>query len=632
MVGFWNFPAVAGGQVNSINNAGIETFRGDELNSVGREVPQNSVDAKHDELKPVIVEFNSFQLRTEDFPNLHEFLKVLDNCEATWKGHNEKCEKFIEQAKDILSQPKISFLRISDFNTKGLEGADSMELGTPWSSLIREAGSSNKGDSSGGSFGIGKSAPAANSKLRTLFYDSLDIQGVSTHIGVANIMSYEKDSKITTGVGYFTEDENSRAISGLLGLDSSFVRTEPGTDIYISAFNTNELWEERLLHSILMNFFITIHQKKLVVRIENVEVNHENLGELIMALDDTEDFCALKAYYQLLVSKDTVVVFSPESEYETIGKFEAGEATLFLTKGDDLNRRVLMTRKTGMRLFEQGRISGSISFTGILMITGEKMNQVFKELENPAHTKWETNRYEANPMAAKKAMKDLYKFVRDTVHENFQTEETNSMDAIGLSDFLPDEVASGQGQEQKESLTIKIKDVTQKPKEKVKPKVSTNEKDDVNGLLIDTGIGDEDGEGDEGDGLNHDDKHGGGGGNGQAKGGSDNGGNQKEKKEKNNPIETTMRYLCTNKSKGVYRVNVSPNKKFARGKLEFHVSGEQSEIKLPITTVSSAQIEDISISENIVRFINKVGKKDISLEVQIGYDDYCAIEVKLYEI
>ncbi|WP_194841055.1 hypothetical protein [Sporosarcina cascadiensis] len=628
MAGYWNFPAVAGGQVNSINNAGIETFRGDELNSVGREALQNSVDAQHDETKPVIVEFSSFQLSKTAFPNHQEFLRVFDNCEATWKGHNVKCEKFIEQAKDILSQPSINFLRISDFNTKGLEGANSTELGTPWSSLIREAGSSNKGDSSGGSFGIGKSAPAANSKLRTLFYDSLDIHEVASHIGVANIMSFEKDSKITTGVGYFTGDENSRAITGLLGLDPYFVRTEPGTDIYISAFNTNEPWKERLLHSILMNFFITIHLKKLVVRIEELEVNHENLGELILELDDTEDFRALKNYYQLLVSEDTVVVQSPERKYKTLGTFKVGEATLFLTTGDELNRRVLITRKTGMRLFERGRISASISFTGILMITGEKMNQVFKELENPAHTKWETNRYEADPKAAEKAMKELFKFVRDTVHEKFQTEETDSMDAIGLSDFLPDEIASGQGQEQKESLTIKIKDVKQKTKEKVKPKPSTNEKDDVNGLLINTGIGDEDGEGD--DPNNNGGKHSGGGGKGGAGSGHD--GNQKEKKEKNKPIETIIRYLCTDKAKGVYRVNVSPNKKFSRGKFEFHVSGEQSEVKLPISSVSSAQIEDISIRENIVRFTNKAGKKDIIIDVQIGYDEYCALEVMLYEI
>jgi hypothetical protein len=630
MVGYWNFPAVAGGQVNSINNAGIETFRGDELNSIGREVPQNSVDAQYDETKPVIVEFRSFQLKTADFPNHQEFLKVLDNCEVTWKGHNEKCEKFIKQAKDILSRSTISFLRISDFNTKGLEGANSTRLGTPWSSLIREAGSSNKRHNSGGSFGIGKSAPAANSKLRTLFYDSIDIHGISSHIGVANIMSFEKDGKITTGVGYFTGDENSRAISGLIGLDSSFIRTEPGTDVYISAFNTDEPWKERLLHSILMNFFITIHLQKLVVRIEDLEVNHENLGELIMALEDTEDFCTLKAYYQLLISKDTVVVPSPERHYKTIGTFEAGEATLLLTTGEELNRRVLVTRETRMRLFERGRISGSISFTGILMITGKKMNELFKELENPAHTKWEPNRYENDPKSAEKAMKDLFKFVRDTVHEKFQTEATDTMDAIGLSDFLPDQVASGQGQEQKESLTIKIKDIKQKQKERVKPKPSRNEKDDVNGLLIDTGIGDEDGDD---NGPNNGGNRGGGGGKGQRQGGgSGSGGDQKEKKEKNKPIEISMKYLCTDKANGVYRVIVSPDKKFSRGKLEFLVSGEQRDVILPITSVSSAEITDISIRENIVQFTNKVGKEDISLEVQISYTDYCALEVKLYEI
>ncbi|WEA47191.1 hypothetical protein [Priestia aryabhattai] len=629
MVGKWNFPAVAGGQINSINNAGIETFRGNELNSLGREIPQNTVDAQDDETKPVIVEFKSFHLETKNFPDYKEFLKVFDYCESTWKGNNDKCEKFIQQAKDILAQPTIPVLRISDFNTKGLEGAGSKRLGTPWSSLIREAGSSNKGDSSGGSFGIGKAAPAANSKLRTLFYDSIDIHGISSHIGVANIMSFEKDEKITTGVGYFAGDESSSAIAGLLSLDPSFVRSEPGTDIYISAFNTNEPWEKRLLHSILMNFFITIHQKKLVVRIENVEINHENLGKLIMGLEDTKDFSALKAYYQLLVSEDTLVVPSPERKYGGIGKFEEGEATLLLTTGNDLNRRVLMTRKTGMRLFERGSISGSISFTGILIITGKNMNQVFKELENPAHTKWEPNRYEDNPKAAEKAMKDLFKFVRDTVHKKFQTEETDTMDAIGLSDFLPGEIASGQGQEQKESLTIKIKEVKQKPKKKVKTKPSTNKQDDVEGLLVDTGIGDEDNPNPRPNtGPNPNPKP-------KPKPNpkpNPGGGEQKGKKEKNIPIRTTMRYLCTDKSKGIYHVNLSPDKKFTKGKLEFRITGEQTEVKLPIISLSSSQIEDISIENNDVRFINKVGKKDISLEIEIDYDDYCAIEVNLYEI
>ncbi len=634
---FWHFPATAGGQVNSINNAGIETFRGNELDSLTREICQNSLDAVKDESQPVVVEFKRFDLPAEKFPNHAELLDVYKKCEATWHDRNPKSEQFIEQAQQLLTQSTVHFLRVSDFNTKGLEGADSTELGTPWSSLIREAGSSNKGDSSGGSFGIGKSAPFANSKIRTLFYESLDSSGFKSHIGVANIMSFKKDDNETTvGAGYYTKDEHSTAIPGFLGLDANFNRAETGTDIYIAAFEQKENWQQAIRNSVLFNFFITIHQQKLVVHIEDETISHENLGILIDALDESkEEFRHLKSYYELLTSQKAIAVPSPKRQYKTIGTFEEGEATLYIMKDDDLNRRVLMTRKAGMRLFEQNRISGSISFTGILIITGKHMNQVFKEMENPAHTEWQPNRYEADPKQADKALKDLRRFVRDMVLEHFQAETTETMDAIGLSDFLPDSHIAGEGDEKRESLTMKIKEVKQKKKEKPKKKTKKQPKgDDFEKVLIDAGIEDGIGGGEgpkpplEGEGgakLPPDDKQHEDGGNGADPG-------SKEQKEKNKPIDTDMRYLCMDKSQGYYRVNVKPDKKFEKGKLEFKVSGEQSEFDLPIVSVESDEIEVTSIQGNVVRFKNKVGKKEISLKVQVDYDHYCVLEVNLYEI
>jgi len=73
---FWHFPATAGGQVNSINNAGIETFRGNELDSLTREICQNSLDAVKDESQPVVVDFKRFDLPSEQFPNQAELLGV----------------------------------------------------------------------------------------------------------------------------------------------------------------------------------------------------------------------------------------------------------------------------------------------------------------------------------------------------------------------------------------------------------------------------------------------------------------------------------------------------------------------------------------------------------------------------
>src|SRR5699024_2309971 len=138
--------------------------------------------------------------------------------------------------------------------------------------LIKEAGSANKGDSSGGSFGIGKSAPFLNSNLRTLFYSSYDVTGYESHIGVANIMSYElPNNQVTTGHGYYTNNESSTAITGQLQLDKDFIRKGTGTDIYVTAFDPKEEWENEVIKSILFNYFITILNQKLIVRVNDFE-------------------------------------------------------------------------------------------------------------------------------------------------------------------------------------------------------------------------------------------------------------------------------------------------------------------------------------------------------------------------
>lgn len=643
MKSFWNFPAAAGGMINSINNAGIETFKGNELDSLTREICQNSLDAVKDESKPVVVEFKKFVLPSNQVPSREELVEAFKKCEKTWEGKNQKAEQFVEQAQTILNQNEIPFLRISDFNTKGLEGAETGELGTPWSSLVKEAGSSNKSDSSGGSFGIGKSAPFANSKLRILFYSSQDISNYKSHIGVANIMSFEKElGEHTLGTGYYTNNQSSNAIPGLLNLDSDFNRDENGTDIYISAFQPKEEnWVEVIRNSVIFNFFITILQNKLVVKIEDETISHENISSLVAKLDDSDDdYRHVKNYYKLLTSEEKIEIPYPAKSYNKLGNFEEGEATLYIMKGEDLNRRVLMTRKTGMRLFEQNRISGSISFTGVLMITGKHMNHVFKKMENPAHTGWEPNRFEEAPKEAKKAFSDLRKFVRETVQYHFQSQATDSMDAYGLSDFLPDTSAiEGDGEEQKESLSMKVKAISQKKKEKPKKKLKIKKGDkSIEDSFAEAGItpeGDQEGHSDEERNLGQ--GFGGGTGNTHGEqGAADEGtGGAKEgkgDKEKNKPIDVAMRYICLQKNEGLYQLNVKPDKKFEKGKLEFKVAGEQSDYTLPIEDIQSEDIEVISIKDNIVRFKNLTGKKVKRIQVKVNYDQYCVLEVNLYEI
>ena len=71
------------------------------------------------------------------------------------------------------------------------------------------------------------------------------------------------------------------------------------------------------------------------------------------------------------------------------------------------------------------------------------------------------------------------------------------MDAIGLGDFLPDSPMGGTGDEKQESITMKIKEVKQKKKETPKKNKKKQKTEDIDEVLMDAGIDDGVGTGDE---------------------------------------------------------------------------------------------------------------------------------------
>ena len=55
----WHFPARDGGTRQGYNDGGIATFKGADLyNNLAREICQNSLDAKAEDKKHVVVKFN----------------------------------------------------------------------------------------------------------------------------------------------------------------------------------------------------------------------------------------------------------------------------------------------------------------------------------------------------------------------------------------------------------------------------------------------------------------------------------------------------------------------------------------------------------------------------------------------
>ena len=65
----WKFPHNGFGQVRGVSDAGIETFTGTEIQSLAREICQNSLDATVEGSNATIkVDFEQYRIPSSDIP------------------------------------------------------------------------------------------------------------------------------------------------------------------------------------------------------------------------------------------------------------------------------------------------------------------------------------------------------------------------------------------------------------------------------------------------------------------------------------------------------------------------------------------------------------------------------------
>ena len=111
-----------------------------------------------------------------------------------------------------------------------------------------------------------------------------------------------------------------------------------------------------------------------------------------------------------------------------------------MTRGEGLNRRILMSRHIGMKLFEQKGFPSGIDFTGIFIIKENAMGQAFRRIEVPSHDAWEPGVLQdaAEEKQAKEMYLGLKRYLKEKVRERLMAEEERGVDAFGAGDFLPD--------------------------------------------------------------------------------------------------------------------------------------------------------------------------------------------------
>lgn len=227
----WDFPSTGGGEEHGFADSQLEHFQGDHEKYIARETIQDAVDVRVDYSKPVTVRFERFDIPVAELPGAEMLKDRIGRC-LEFVKNQEKAEKFFKNASELLNGKKITVLKISDFNTKGLSGSDDDREGG-WYRLVRAAGTSSPKGVRGGSFGIGKGAPIAASALRTVFYSTINEKGETAFQGKARLVSHYGDEKdVRQGVGFCGLAPNGRlAVRNSNDIPEIFRRAEQGTDI-----------------------------------------------------------------------------------------------------------------------------------------------------------------------------------------------------------------------------------------------------------------------------------------------------------------------------------------------------------------------------------------------------------------
>lgn len=501
MIG-WNFPAVESGQIKGVSDAGIENFNGSALTSLTRETCQNSLDAERDEQTPVIVEFEKYYLDTVDIPGMIEYREILEKCKMFWdKSPSEKAKRFLKKAVEVASKTKNNVLRISDYNTKGLEapyddGYETDENGEfsfiGWNSLLKIDGGACKNDDQAGAFGIGKNAPYSNSDYRLVFYRTLNLDGERASQGLSRLMSLNQK---TSGIGYYGDLDGNRPVEYIDELEKINQRDEVGTDVFVCGFNCidlNDYWIKEVITAVLDSFMVSICRGKLIVRVQGNEINKNNIGDYIKKYYKI-DLSGMKSTYGNYLAFTDSSSKTYELDFHRLGKLKL---RLFVSDQEKLDRKVLVVRKSGMKLFRLGNLSKFVSFSGVLELEGKSINKYFREMESVSHDKWEPGRH-SNSKEAKKYYDEIKEWIRKIILDNADEMTTEEIDVEGLSDILSND-SSGYGvdDEKIENLDKYLGNVEVIEREKSKStkglfygqgNINKTQKEKVKGSLSDEG-------------------------------------------------------------------------------------------------------------------------------------------------
>lgn len=441
----WHFDK-GGISVTGPNDSIHETFRANPYYSLVREAVQNSIDALYNENAPVKVVFEFGSLEKKSYPNLFEIKKHIIACWEYHKGDIQAQNHFKPMLNYIDENEIVKFLKVSDFNTKGMF-YNSKDVNCPFTSFVRAEGKSAKHTGAGGSFGFGKGAYYVLSYIKTILVSTKSIKGNSFFEGKTRLATHQLDGELLTRDGYYNQDYKD-PISNLSDIPNAFIRSETGTDIYILGLIEDGDRKKEMVKSVLNNFWLAVHDKKLEVEIieggEVIQINKDTLESTIESYFEgihepgsPTDISGWnpKAYYKAVRNANLNENYVLISELLPI----LGEVKLYVYLEKGLPNRVAYFRKP--RMVVQKKTKNKLNgYVAVLLCDNVEGNELLRQMENAAHNEWKPQNYRDGDQESinlvYRAHSELQKFVNDKLESLSKVDASKKINFIGLEEYL----------------------------------------------------------------------------------------------------------------------------------------------------------------------------------------------------
>jgi hypothetical protein len=463
-------------------NAAIETFKsGNIMTGFIRELLQNSQDARLENDKPLKVTVRFFSIYKSEIPVFEEnWVPIYEAVKKKWlDGYSG----FFERADDVLSGEKISVLEYSDFNTSGLSGSDNDDKRSFSACVLSEGNSVEKKNDAGGSYGIGKNAVFGMSGIRTVLYSSLNEEGETIFQGVSKLASYVQDANSFSSRIYLGQNnEDLSSVRNEIEIPSIFRREELGLSQFILGSELNSSWIDELVSIIIKNYFILLHQNKLVFRF--VDESSAQKKELTLDHSNFKEY----AYQSFTNIEETDITSKSEHVWPKImalkeqpfkkdildkmGNILPDAFVVHFLNDEHTGLNIVNYTRKGMLIYSEKLHSaggiGYLNLIGVFYSENKDVNAVLRLMEPATHDAWKkdllTDRIKNSDdlswaASLEKQIKEFVreiakKFLGDFSHATHTINEVDELLKIGSnpsSIFRSKLQRSGQSDEEKET-------------------------------------------------------------------------------------------------------------------------------------------------------------------------------------